>query len=128
MPMVSSFYVKADSHNSTEASCDETPESGRDLINCEVWAADGRAGSIYDLLLDDRTWTVRYVILDTGRWFPGRKVILPTDHLKRDADNGARLLTNLEVETIKEGPELNSSTSVNSEVENELLKYYKCNE
>lgn len=127
MPMVSSFYVKADGDSAAQdLRPDERPKSGRDLIDSEVQAVDGSAGTVYDLLLDDRTWTISYVILDTGRWFPGRKVILPIDHLRRDAGDGAKLLTNLEVETIKEGPELNSETPVNSEVESKLLKYYRC--
>ncbi|RBP08642.1 PRC-barrel domain protein [Roseiarcus fermentans] len=46
------------------------------LIGCPVAASDGRIGAVEDFLLDDRRWTVRWLVVDTGDWLPGRKVLI----------------------------------------------------
>jgi len=39
-------------------------------------AEDGEFGRCHDFLLDDRDWTVRYMVADTGKWLPGRRVLV----------------------------------------------------
>lgn len=39
-------------------------------------ATDGEIGHVADVLFDDRTWRVRYLIADTGHWLPGRQVLI----------------------------------------------------
>ena len=41
-----------------------------------IEAIDGDIGSVQDLYFDDRTWTVRYLVVDTGTWLPGRQVLI----------------------------------------------------
>ena len=43
-----------------------------DLQRFTVAAADGKLGSVWDLCFDDRSWTVRYLVVDVGAWLPGR--------------------------------------------------------
>ena len=47
------------------------------LEGCAVKASDGDIGSVSDFLFDNRTWAVRWLAVDTGRWLPGRKVVDP---------------------------------------------------
>ena len=35
---------------------------------------DGEIGSLEDLYFDDEQWAIRYLVVDTGKWLPGRKV------------------------------------------------------
>jgi hypothetical protein len=44
------------------------------LKNFTLAAADGEIGRLRDLYFDDETWTVRYVVPDTGDWLPGRRI------------------------------------------------------
>ena len=46
------------------------------LKNFTLAAADGEIGRVRDLYIDDETWTVRYLVLDTGNWLPGRRVLI----------------------------------------------------
>ena len=46
------------------------------LIGCPVAAADGDVGSVKDFLFDDQNWKVRWMVVDTGHWLPGRKVLI----------------------------------------------------
>ena len=42
----------------------------------DIQATDGSIGSIEDLYFDDERWTIRYVVADTGKWLPGRRVLI----------------------------------------------------
>jgi hypothetical protein len=41
-----------------------------------VAATDGRLGTVKDFLFDDRSWRVRWLVVDTGTWLSGRKVLI----------------------------------------------------
>jgi len=43
-----------------------------------VEATDGPIGIVSDFLFDDLHWKVRWLVVDTGKWLTGRKVIVPT--------------------------------------------------
>lgn len=53
----------------------------RDLFQCTVRARDDSLGPVRDLLFDDRDWTTRYLVVDTGKWFGGKQVLLPPSKL-----------------------------------------------
>lgn len=55
--------------------------SAKDVRKCKIKARDGELGSVHDLFFDDRTWEVRYIVVDTGRWLPGRRVLIPREAL-----------------------------------------------
>ena len=50
--------------------------SGRELIGYRVEAADGDAGDLDDLAIDDETWAIRHLLVDTHRWWPGGHVLV----------------------------------------------------
>ena len=41
-----------------------------------IHATDGIIGEVDDLYFDDEDWAIRYLVVDTGRWLPGRKVLI----------------------------------------------------
>lgn len=47
-----------------------------DLQTAELRASDGIVGRVDDLLLDADVWHVRYVVVDTGSWLAGRRVLI----------------------------------------------------
>ena len=44
-----------------------------DLKRFTIAATDGNLGSVSDLYFDDRSWAVRYLMVDAGPWLPGRR-------------------------------------------------------
>lgn len=49
--------------------------SGSPLKGCAIVANDGEIGTVFDLLFDDNTWKVRWLVVDIGSWLTGRKVL-----------------------------------------------------
>ena len=50
--------------------------SSNAVVGYHVRATDGDIGQVDDLLVDDQTWAIRYLIVDTNRWWRGRQVLV----------------------------------------------------
>ena len=46
------------------------------LEGCAIRASDGRIGAVKDFLFDAQSWKIRWMVVDTGDWLPGRKVLV----------------------------------------------------
>jgi hypothetical protein len=52
-------------------------------------ADDGEVGHVDDFLVDEGTWTVRYLVVDTSNWIGGRSVLISVA-LVSDVDSSSR--------------------------------------
>ena len=48
----------------------------KDLERYKVSATDGDIGSVVNFLLDDQRWVVRYLVVETGGFLGGRRVLI----------------------------------------------------
>lgn len=96
----------------------------RKLETAEVRARDGVVGRIDDLLFDDATWTVRYVVVDTGRWLASRRVLLAPHTINGHAADTNRVTVDLTQDQIRTSPEA-SSDEVTREHEARLHEHYR---
>lgn len=63
--------------------------SSGDLRRMRIAATDGELGRVHDLYLDDLSWTVRYLVVDTGGFLPDRWGLVSPQSLRRsDTDPG----------------------------------------
>ena len=46
------------------------------LFGYELIGKDGTLGTVFDVLIDDSNWSTRYLLIDTGVWLPGKKLII----------------------------------------------------
>ena len=46
------------------------------LLGCPVRTEGGHAGTVKDYLFDDQNWRIRWMVVDTGAWLPGRKILI----------------------------------------------------
>lgn len=98
--------------------------NARKVEAAAVRARDGVVGRVDDLLFDDATWTVRYVVLDTGVWLSGRRVLL-APHAITGHDAEANCVSiNLTQEQIRTSPE-SESDRVTRAHEARLHEHYR---
>lgn len=89
-----------------------------------ILASDGEIGTIKDFLIDDTNWLVRWLVVDTGHWLSGRKVLLPSSAMVDiDSENG-RCLMNLTMQQIKDSPDVDTERSVTRQMESHVYGYY----
>jgi hypothetical protein len=49
--------------------------SAKQMTKFDIVATDGHVGSVDDFYFDDERWAIRYVVVDTGLWVEGRRVL-----------------------------------------------------
>src|SRR5438309_4141564 len=92
-----------------------------DLKGVTIEAMDGDIGSVQDLYFDDLTWTVRYLVVDTGSWLPGRQVLISPLSV---SEAGDKVLVDLTQAQVKGSPPVESDKPVNRQQEEAIARYY----
>ncbi len=95
-----------------------------DLKNYSLAAIDGTVGTVHDLLFDDQAWKVRYFVVDTGTWLPGRKVLISPTVARRTAWQSRHIRVTLTRDQVRESPVIDSDPPVSRQQEHELIDYY----
>ncbi|MBD3266916.1 PRC-barrel domain containing protein, partial [bacterium] len=94
------------------------------LIGYKIEALDGEIGTVKDFLFDDATWDIRYMVADTGKWLPGRKVLLHPVTLKKPNWTYKEFPVNLTKKLIEESPPIDADEPVSRTKEKELFLHY----
>lgn len=82
-------------------------------------------GQVYDFYFDDHTWTIRYLVVDTGVWLPGRKVLISPQALgEPEWGGGVSLPVNLTKEEIENSPPVDVDRPVSRQSEAALSGHY----
>jgi hypothetical protein len=87
-------------------------------------ATDGEIGHVRDFYFDDKTWTVRYLVADTGGWLSGRQVLISPHALGHLYPKGKVLLVNLTREQIERCPSIDEHKPISRQHEEEYHRYY----
>jgi uncharacterized protein (TIGR02271 family) len=96
----------------------------RDIKGLDVYVADDKIGSVDDVLVDDGG-QFRYLVINTGAWIIGKKVLLPIGRARVD-DNAKRVyaieLTKAQVEAL---PEFTNDMVVDYDHEEQVRGVYR---
>ena len=92
-----------------------------------IQANDGEIGHVDDFLIDDKTWAIRYLIIDTTNWFGGKKVLISSKWISEISWNDSKVFINLSLEEIKQAPEYSAEELLTRDYETQLHRYYKRN-
>jgi sporulation protein YlmC with PRC-barrel domain len=59
---------------------DEEPHvhTTREAFGYKIEATDGEIGRVEDLVVEEKSWEIQFLVIDTGGWLPGKKVIVDT--------------------------------------------------
>jgi hypothetical protein len=95
------------------------------LIKGYVIAAhDGQLGGVSDFLFEDVHWMIRWLVVDTGHWLAGRKVLLPPSALGHPNVQARRFPVNLTMQQVKDSPEIDTQRPVSRQMEEHIYDFY----
>jgi sporulation protein YlmC with PRC-barrel domain len=78
--------------------------STKEVVGYHIQATDGEIGHVEDFIIDDETWIVRYLVVNTRNWLPGRKVLLAPRWVNRVSWLGSKVFVGLPRASIKDKP------------------------
>ena len=98
--------------------------SASDVREYRVQGIDEQVGHIEDFIVDDQTWEIRYLVINTSKWWLGKKVLVAPRWANRISGTKKKLYVQLSREVIKNSPEWDPAAGVNREYETRLYDYY----
>jgi hypothetical protein len=98
--------------------------STRDVTGHHLEATDGAIGHVDDFVIDDETWAIRYLIVDTKNWWPGKKVLISPQWIERVSWIQSKVFIALTREAIKGAPEYTGDAGLSRDFETRLHSHY----
>ncbi len=94
------------------------------LMGLSICATDGKIGTVSDLLFDDTNWRLRWLVVDTGHWLPGRLVLLHPSALGQPDFNRKILPVGLTRARVEASPDIQQDLPVSRQMEQGVFAYY----
>ena len=98
--------------------------SAKELHGYTPVAVDGAIGSVEDGYFDDARWVVRYLVVDTGGWLSGRRVLISPYAIGAIDPRERRLALTLPKELIRDSPDIDVAKPISRQHEAEYYQYY----
>lgn len=95
------------------------------LRGYDIAASDGELGDVHDIFFDDHSWKARYLVVDTGNWLPGRRVLVSPQAIGNVDDDNKRLALSLTKDEIKNSPGVESDAPVSRQNEIALAEHFR---
>jgi len=78
--------------------------SANEVLGYHLRARDGEIGHISDFLLEDETWKIQYLVVNTANWLAGRKVLVSPSWVTQVGWPEREVSIDLKRETIANSP------------------------
>ena len=99
--------------------------SGHAVIRYDIEASDGGIGHVEGLLIDEETWAIRYLIVNTGNWWLGHQVLVAPQWIKSVSWPDHSVVVNLTQQAVKDAPPYDSAIKLERDQEIGLHKHYE---
>lgn len=115
--------------NKAEASQDPHEErshlrSFKEFNDYKIFAADSEFGQADDLLIDTKTWSIPFMVIEAGTWYSNKQLFTPTNGINKIDSTNATIFVDQTSTMLKESPEYDSHNPIDPDLENDLRRYY----
>ena len=108
-----------------EKAWDPQLRSTREVDGYYIHAADGEIGHVADFVIDDETWAIRYLLVSTRNWWPGKQVLISPQWIDRISWHESQVFVGLSRETIRQSPEYTADSLLMRDYEIALHRHYQ---
>ena len=97
--------------------------SMQEVVGYHLHATDGSIGHLDDFLLDSTSWAIRYIVVDTRNWWPGKHVVIPPQWIKQ-LDWVEKIVTvDVTRDTVQRASEYDPEIEFSRELEADLYRH-----
>lgn len=94
------------------------------MLGSSILATDGDVGKVYNVFFDDRTWAVRYLVVETGPWLRRRKVLISPAALGQPLWTNKIIPVLLTKEQVQNCPDVDADRPVSRQQELGTIPHY----
>lgn len=108
----------------SQVTSDSHLRSTSDVTGYTIHARDARFGDVADFIIDDITWQIKYLVIDTIKWLPGKKVLISPEWIQKIDWVESNVYVDLSKEAIKQAPDYTDETEITDEYAKKLYRHY----
>jgi len=94
------------------------------IVGYAIKATDGELGKVSEFYFDDLTWSIRYLVVETGNWLSERKVLIPHAALGITDWMTETFQVNLTMDQVRNSPDFESEKTVSRQHEIDMFNHY----
>lgn len=98
--------------------------STREVDGYHIEATDGEIGHVNDFIIDSETWAIRYLVVGTLNWWPGRQVLVSPQWIENVSWPDRKVYVNLSRDAIQHSTEYTDKSVLTRKYETDLHKHY----
>jgi uncharacterized protein YrrD len=92
-----------------QASDDLHLQSTQALSGYSIQTSEGAIGHVIDFIMDDRSWTICHLVVETGHWYSRKEIVISQKHIDRISYEESKVFVNVTKEAILEAPQYHVS-------------------
>ena len=109
---------------SKEKGWDRHLRSTHEVTGYHLLALDGEIGHVDDFIIDGDSWAIRYLVVATKNWWPGKKVLISPKWIESVSWDAREVAIRMTREIIKAAPEYTDESLLTRDYETGLHGYY----
>ena len=98
--------------------------SVNEVTGYEIQCMEDTIGHVEDMIVDTESWSLRYLVIDTRNWLPGKKVIIAFDWLTHFTWEDHKAHLDLTRSQVENAPSYDPRLPVNRAYETQLYDFY----
>lgn len=101
--------------------------STREVTGYSVNTLNGEFGYVDDIIVDFNQWVIRYLILNTGDFLPGKKVLVAAHWVSDISWDNRSISFEMNIDILRNGPTYDPSVPLARDFERRVYEYYEKN-
>ncbi len=116
----------SESNRASGRPIDDDPHlrSTGDVMACRLDAADGDIGRVLGLLVDEKSWAIRFMIVDTSAWWDGHQVLIAPESIDDVHWKDSHVVVDLKRQSVKESPPYDVHAPFDNEQGESTYRHY----
>jgi len=98
--------------------------STHEVTGYHILASDGEIGHVEDFIIDEETWAIRYLVVATTNFWPGKKILVSPQWITSISFESREVAVDLSRAKIKGSPDYDDASAITREDEVGLYGYY----
>jgi len=107
-----------------EAAADVHLRSAKEVTGYHIEGTDGSIGHVKDFKVDDESWALRYMVVETSNWWVGKTVLIAPEWTSRISWLDRKVYVGMTRDAIKKSPEWGVDDPVSRAFEEQLHRHY----
>jgi sporulation protein YlmC with PRC-barrel domain len=107
-----------------EPAADVHLRSARELTGYHIEGTDGSIGHVKDFKVDDESWAIRYMVIETSNWWVGKSVLIAPEWTSGISWIDRKVYVAMTRAAIKGSPEWGVDDPVGRAFEEQLYRHY----